>query len=251
MKRIAVYSAAGGTGKSFVAANLASSLFRRGLSVVLCELCPRGLLTTHFGGDFWSDAGVSSSNQKGNAKQRLRNYSLHNDFTLLTPNPSMSSTPGELLLASVRKASELYGANGVIIVDIPTNIGFNSKSPLFTMGLEIVSADPVSVAAACSGMRFDNINNAVYRIAYEKYMVLNKKDLRSSLFEDSASLVEELFGDQLLGVVHYDSAVPEAFACKSLVVEHSPQCQAAADIAELTAALENLIRPLQHSAVND
>ena len=239
VKRIALYSTTGGVGKSFIAANLASSLFQRGFTVVLCELSSLGLLPMHFGGGLQVDT-QTVQNPK---EQHINAYSLHKDFVLLTPNPSVSSTPAELLLAAVNQANKLSGANGVIILDIPTALQFKNKSPLFNVGLEVVSADPVSVAAVCNTKLFGKNCEARYRMAHEDYIILNKKDLRSTLSNDSAMLTETLFGDRLLGSIHYDATVSEAFAHKCLVGQHSSQSQAAADINELTSTLENLLRP--------
>ena len=258
MQRIAIYSASGGVGKSFIAANLAASLFQRGFPVVLCELSSSSLLPVHFGGglqmqndtskgvDEPGSDKVEGSNElagsnevaANNEVESLQTFSLHRDFVLLTPNPSVGSTSDQLLLAAVHQAKKLQRDNGFIIFDIATHTQFNNKSPLFNLGLEIVAADPVSVAAACN----NNLIGAKYRMAHKHYLVLNKKDLRSRLSEDSAIMVEACFGEQLLGAVHYDSNVPEAFASKSLVTEHAPQCQAADDMNGLTNAMENLIR---------
>ncbi len=248
MKRIAVYSTAGGVGKSFIAASLASSLFQRGVTVVLCELSSLCLLPIHFG------AGLQTEAETGDAtngeKQKIHTCSLHQDFTLLTPNTSVPSTPAELLVATVRQANKLHGVNGVIILDIPTNIQFKHNSPLFNIGLEVVSADPVSIATVCNSSIFSQARNTEHRIANEHYMVVNKKDLRSTLSNDSAIIVENLFGKQLLGNIHYDSTVPEAFSHKSLVGDYAPQSRAAADINELAGRIENLIRP-QNDTIKD
>ena len=238
MKSIAVYSTSGGAGKSAIAANLASALFYHGTTVILCELSPSCLLPIHFGGDL-KDRNHALENE---ADQKICRHSLHKDFTLFTPNTFITSTSNELLTAAMYQANKLHAVNGVMILDIPTNLQLQQESPLFDIGLEIVSADPVSVAAVFNKKLFTKARDSKNKVAHNDYIVINKQDFRSDLSKDSAVAIEHFFSSRLLGNIHYDSAVPEAFSHKSLVSEYAPHGQATKDIGELASTVKDLIR---------
>ena len=252
MKRIAVYSGTGGVGKSFIAANMASSLFQRGIRVVLCELSTNSLMSMHFGGSLLTDD--LGEHDKGSVRMKsnvppiydnhqFHSHVLHNDFILLTASSGSGQGIEERLTSAMQYADRMQGMGGLMILDIPTNMQLARSELIFDVELEIVAADPVSVAAACRHHETKKSFESRSGSAHEHYVVINKKDLRLDLSQDAASVAELFFGDSILSCIHYDSAVPESFTHKSLLNDYAPHSQAGMEINELSRTVADLLEP--------
>jgi MinD-like ATPase involved in chromosome partitioning or flagellar assembly len=74
---------------------------------------------------------------------------------------------------------------------------------------------------------------------------LNKVDHRRPIAADVQLLAETALDGQVIGSVHYDEAVSEAFAHKMLVTEYEPQAQAVRDIESLGG---NILRHLKEGS---
>lgn len=250
MKRIAVYSGTGGVGKSFIAANLASSLFQRGVRVALCELSPHNLMSMHFGGSLVADdvrehdKGAMRANRNVpplHENQHFHTHVLHADFTLLAAKAGPGHAFEERLTAALQLAERTHGMGGLMILDMPTNMRPAKDELIVDVELQIVAAEPVSVAAACRRHQTRNALDSGPGRARGHYVVINKIDLRSDLSRDAATVAESLFGNAVISCIHYDTAVPEAFAHKSLLNDYAPHSQAGMEISELSRVFADLL----------
>lgn len=256
MTRIAIYSDAGGVGKSFIAANLAYNLFQQGAIISLCEMSTHKLLPIHFGSSLEEAAKLNSVYQSEQSAgyqikmKKLDTFSLHKDFTLVSLG-AMADIDSDASVVSAMKWSErIYSGKGIMIFDLPTGVRFEHGKTLFDIELEVISADPVSLSASYQRHRSDSDNENEYRLAKERYSVLNKMDLRSELSQDAVSMAENLFSDRLLGCIHFDTAVPESFAHNSLVSEYAPHSQACIDVRNLSGIVYELIRELSPEPIS-
>ena len=238
MPILCVSSAAGGAGKTTLAAHLAAILFDLNQKVVLVELSEQNLLSAHFGGriDGAGGIGVFAGSKDADlldimARQAHR---LHDDFLLVPYGAKLpdAAEPGwiDRALAELSTAApQTEIADHVIILDLPPTMAPERYARFADMFLYVLDCDAKSLAllsaiAARTGAAEPDESS---------FTVLNKVDHRRPIAADVQLLAETVLDGQLIGSVHYDEAISEAFAHKMLVTEYEPQAQAVRDLESL------------------
>jgi len=205
----------------------------------------------HFGGSLASNDlnEVEASAGRANLgaphlhdEHHFRSHVLHADFTLLTANYDSGHLLDERLTAALQHAGRKHHMGELIVVDMPTNMRLAQKDISFDIELEIIAAEPASISAACHRHQSKNVFKATSGLAHGHYVIINKKDLRSELSRDAAVMAESLFGESVISCIHYDAAVSEALAHKSLLNDYAPHSQAAMDIDELSRTIANVLK---------
>ena len=247
MPILCVSSAAGGAGKTTLSAHLAAILFDLNEKVVLVELSDQNLLSAHFGGRIDGAGGIGAF--AGSADTDLleimarQAHRLHDDFLLVPYGAQLPETTdpewidralGELSVA----APQTEIRDHIIILDLPPTMTPERYARHADMLLYVLDCDAKSLAL---------LSAIAARVgaaepADNTFSVLNKVDHRRPIAADVQLLAETALDGQLIGSVHYDEAVSEAFAHKMLVTEYEPQAQAVRDLESLGG---NILRNLR------
>ena len=212
--KILLKSKSGGVGKSFVAASLASALFKENSKVVLVEVCCHSVLPVYFG---------ASSPISNTPKWSFQKHQLHEDFLLLSVIIDHTKPLANLEVILGRALSSVNEFNYLTVLDLQTGFEDGFSPDYFDISIEVVACDPTSVFTS-SETNTDHI-------------VLNKKDLRTKLANDTVHTARDLFGERLLCEIHFDSNVSEAFAHKQLLSRYLPSSPVNMDIERLALKL--------------
>lgn len=221
-KNIVLKSVSGGVGKSFIAANLANSLFRQKQKVVLVEVsfCP--VLPGYFG---------AKQIATQTPAWKFQRYKLHDDFSLFCLRVDHSRALSSIDMYVRNALNSVNELQFVSIIDVQSGLDSLIDASLMDFPVEVISCEPCSIATAT------NVVNG--------HCILNKKDLRSALSHDSVAAVRQLFGDKLLCEIHFDISVQEAFAHKQLLSIYAPESPANHDIGRLATQLIELLNPAE------
>ncbi len=227
-------------------------LFDLDQKVVLVELSDQNLLSAHFGGRIDGAGGIGSYAGSKDADlldiMARQAHRLHDDFLLVPFGAHLPEAAGpdwidralgELSVA----APQTEIRDHIIILDMPPTMAPERYARHADMFLYVLDCDAKSLALLSAVAARIGASEP----ADNTFSILNKVDHRRPIAADIQLLAETVLAGQLIGSVHYDEAVSEAFAHKMLVTEYEPQAQAVRDLESLGG---NILRHLRGSSAS-
>jgi len=257
---LAVFSLAGGVGKTSLVASLGRTLSARGERVLLVDTAAYGLLPFFFGARDQRPGLLRTFNPPGaSAEAPIQLVTLDPESQLgdiqnpdanqgLDANPAIGAHRGQDWLAQ-EVARFGRGANRVLI-DLPTASGATTRRILRLAPVVLVPVAPdmnsvVSVGAIESFFRH---NGNVGGQQIMPYYVLNQFDYSLPLHLDVREILRDQIGDRLLPfALRRSPAVSEALAEGMTVMDYAPSAAVAEDYASLAGWVRSLSAPATQS----
>lgn len=239
---VAVFSLAGGVGKTSLVATLGRALSARGERVLLVDTAAFGLLPFFFG----------ARDQRPGV---LRTFS---------PPPASGDAPIQLVTIDPEDLGPETGSQealsneitkhargvGRIIIDLATASGATTRRVMRLSPLVLVPMVPDmnSVVSISSIDAFFAHNGGTGGKPPPPYYVLNQFDPALPLHLDVREVLREQLGDRLLNfVLHRAPAVSEALAEGMTVMDYAPNSIVAGDFASLAGWVKSLSAPASTS----
>ncbi|UFN47306.1 AAA family ATPase [Roseomonas sp. OT10] len=257
MPLICFTSPKGGVGKTTLAANIAYALSQTGRRILAIDCDPQNALRLHFGAPIAEQEGwLGSLLRQPDMRPALRHTG--SGVVLLPYGASDMTGALGLDVALERQPQLLTGpvrallADGAltIVADMPPgpSQALAALAPIADMIVCVLAAEPMSAALVpeIESGRFLGGGVAGTAAGQRLRVVVNAVNLDSNLSRSAAEAVARHVGWRLLGAVGREEVVAEALACQRLVLDHAPHSRAAADLREVTAAInETLAAPQQ------
>lgn len=254
MPLICICSPKGGVGKTTITANLAYSLARNGYQVLAIDFNNLNLLRLHFGIPLTDPRGLLEKRAMKSDWQN-RAISINKTIQILPYGVSDTETQhrfdrqilsDDLFLPRQLK-SLLSDPQRVILANFPTgcSAALQSISSLASGYLVPILADSASIALQPQIEKMRWLGKS-YNDAIPYYLILNQLNPERTVSQDVANFSHFIFKDKLIGQIHTDECVPEAFSMQKSVFDFNPVSAAAYDIEKLaqTAILKfSLARP--------
>jgi cellulose synthase operon protein YhjQ len=253
---LAVFSLAGGVGKTSLVASLGRALSSRGERVLLVDTAAYGLLPFFFGARDQRPGMLRTFNPPGvSAEAPIQLVTLDPEGqTQENQDPNRgpgAETSQDWLAQEVGRYTR--GANRVLI-DLPTASGSTTRRVLRLGPVVLVPILPdmnsvVSVGAIES---FFRNSAAMAGMGSGKpimpYYVLNQFDYSLPLHLDVREILREQIGDRLLPfALRRSPAVSEALAEGMTVMDYAPNAEVAEDYSHLAEWVRNLSAPATQS----
>jgi len=221
---VAVFSLAGGVGKTSLVATLGRALAALGERMLLVDTASFGLLPFFFGARDQRPGVLRTFSPPGNSSDA--------SVQLITIDPDGfgAEAPGQELLAN-EIARHAHGANRVII-DLATASGATSRRIMRLQPLVLVPVVPDmnSVVSVSSIDAFFQHNSSQPGKSIQPYYVLNQFDSSLPLNLDVREVLRAQLGDRLLPfALHRAPAMSEALAEGMTVVDYAPNSSLAED----------------------
>jgi len=241
---MAIFSLAGGVGKSTIAASLSRALSACGERVLLVEAAPYGMLPFYFGARD-PRPGVLRTfyapNSGVDAPVQMMTVDLE---TLAAETAGQEVVNASGLAQEIRKNEQ--GASRVI-VDLATASGAAVRHILRLSPTILVPVNPdmnsVVSVAAIDAFFHRHSEGSGGKVA--PYFLLNQFDASVPLHLDIREALREQLGDSLLPIaVRRSSAVSEALAEGMTVMDYAPGSEAAEDFNALATWLKSLTTPV-------
>jgi cellulose synthase operon protein YhjQ len=235
---LAVFSLAGGVGKTSIVATLGRALSGRGERLLLVDTAAYGLLPFFFGardqrpGFLRTFAPPPTS---GDSSVQM----ITLDPDTLSPEPSAQ----EALAAEISKHARGLGR---IIVDLPTASGSTARRVMRLSPQILVPLIPdmSSVVSVSSIDAFFQHNNGVPARPSEPHYILNQFDPSLPLHLDVREILREQLGDRLLPfAIRRSPTVSEALAEGMTVMDYAPNSAVADDYSSLAAWVKSSSAP--------
>ncbi len=232
---MAVFSLAGGVGKTSLVATLGRTLSARGERVLLVDTAAYGLLPFFFGAGDQRPGMLRTFSppvSSGDAPIQM--------ITLDPDNFGSETAPQEALTAEISKHARGVGR---VIIDLATASGATTRRimRLAPQILVPLIPDMNSVVSVSSiDAFFDHNGNAAAIHALPNY-VLNQFDSSLPLHLDVREVLREQLGDRLLPfVLRRAPAVSEALAEGMTIIDYAPNSGVAEDFASLASWVKSL-----------
>jgi cellulose synthase operon protein YhjQ len=235
---LAVFSLAGGVGKTSLVASLGRALSSRGEKILLVDTASFGLLPFFFGARDQRPGMLRTFNPPG--------VSTDAPVQLVTLDPDGQAAEAagpEWLMQEVSR----YGRGASrIILDLPTASGSITRRALKLAPAVLVPVVPdmnsvVSVGAIEAFFRHSNANSGGKNLPY---YVLNQFDYSLPLHLDVREILREQIGDRLLPfALRRSPQVSEALAEGMTVMDYAPTAVVAEDYASLAGWVRSLSAP--------
>jgi len=232
---IAVFSLAGGVGKTSLVATLGRALSARGERVLLVDTAAYGLLPFFFG----------AGDQRPGMLRTFSPPASSGDapIQMITLDPEMfgsETAPQEALTAEISKHARGVGR---VIVDLATASGATTRRimRLAPQILVPLIPDMNSVVSVSSiDAFFDHNGGASTNPSLPNY-VLNQFDSSLPLHLDVQEVLREQLGDRLLPfVLRRAPSVSEALAEGMTIIDYAPNSAVAEDFASLASWVKSL-----------
>jgi cellulose synthase operon protein YhjQ len=223
---VAVFSLAGGVGKTSLAATLGRALSARGERILLVDTAAYGLMPFFFGAQDQRPGVLRTFTPPGTSGDA--------PVQMLTIEPETlgpEEASQELLVAEIGKYTRGIGR---VIVDLPTASGATTRRIIKLSPIVLVPMVPdmnsvVSVSSIDSFFEHNATENTK-----QPYYVLNQFDPSLPLHLDIREVLREQLGDRLLPVVlRRTPAMSEALAEGMTVMDYAPNSSLAEDFAAL------------------
>jgi len=238
---LAVFSLAGGVGKTSLVATLGRVLSARGERVLLVDTAAYGLLPFFFG----------ARDQRPGLLRTFSPPIASGDapIQMITLDPEMLDSEASTVEALT--AEILKHARGVsrVIVDLATASGATTRRVMRLSPQVLVPLVPdmCSVVSVSSIDAFFEHNNGVSKPALPHY-VLNQFDPSLPLHLDVREVLREQLGDRLLPfTLRHTPAVSEALAEGMTVLDYAPNSAVTEDFASLAGWVKSLSAPASTS----
>jgi cellulose synthase operon protein YhjQ len=232
---MAIFSLAGGVGKTSLVATLGRALSARGERVLLVDTAAYGLLPFFFGAGDQRPGMLrtfSPPSASGDAPIQM--------ITLDPENFGAETAPQEALTAEISKHARGVGR---VIIDLATASGATTRRimRLAPQILVPLMPDMNSVVSVSSiDAFFDHNGNAAAIHSLPNY-VLNQFDSSLPLHLDVREVLREQLGDRLLPfVIRRAPAVSEALAEGMTTIDYAPNSGVAEDFASLASWVKSL-----------
>jgi len=257
---LAVFSLAGGVGKTSLVASLGRALSSRGERVLLVDTAAYGLLPFFFGARDQRPGMLRTFNPPGvSAEAPIQLVTLdpegqppESQTLNQDPNRSQSPEPNQDWLAQ-EVGRYTRGANRVLI-DLPTASGSTTRRVLRLGPVVLVPIlpDMNSVVSVGAIEAFFRNSAAMAGIGGGKpimpYYVLNQFDYSLPLHLDVREILREQIGDRLLPfALRRSPAVSEALAEGMTVIDYAPNAVVAEDYTHLAEWVRSLSAPATQS----
>lgn len=249
---IAVFSLAGGVGKTSLVAALGRALSSRGEHVLLVDTAVYGLLPFFFGARDQRPGVLRTFNPPG--------PSVDASVQLITLDPESQPSPDsnyahgqspsdpnhDWLLQEIVRLSR---GSGRVIFDLPTASGSTTRRILRMNPIILVPVVPdmnsvVSVSAIESFFRNNSASAHTGGKPVMPYYLLNHFDYSVPLHLDVREILREQIGDRLLPfALRRSSAVSEALAEGMTVMDYAPNAPVAEDYGNLAGWVRSLSAP--------
>jgi cellulose synthase operon protein YhjQ len=235
---MAVFSLAGGVGKTSLVATLGRALSARGERVLLVDTAAFGLLPFFFGATDQRPGQLRTFNPPG--------VSADAPIQMITIDPEgMNAEPGSQESLSGEIAKFARGASRIII-DLATASGATTRRILHMSPLVLIPviADMNSVVSVSSIDAFFEHNSAAAGKPSLPYYVLNQFDATLPLHLDVREVLREQLGERLLPfALRRTPAMSEALAEGMTVMDYAPASALADDFTTLAGWVKSLSAP--------
>lgn len=249
MPLIVFASPKGGVGKTTMAANIADALRRNGRRVLVVDFDPQNTLRLHFGVPLSDGAGFLANLPK---RPDWRNVARQTaSGVMLLPHGAIDIRGALGLSSAIERDPELLAApmrailadpGLVVIADTPPgpSHALNLLAPMASLVVAVLLADATSAALVpeIDNGRFLGQGTMAALFAGRLRVLLNGVDPNARLSRAAAETVARHLGPRLLGAVARDEAVAEALAAQRLILDISPNSQAAEDLREVARGIE-------------
>jgi cellulose synthase operon protein YhjQ len=235
---LAVFSLAGGVGKTSLVATLGRALSARGEKVLLVDTAAYGLLPFYFGARDQRPGQLRTFSPPGAAGDA--------PIQMVTVDPETmgpETAPQETLTGEIAKYS--HGVSRVI-VDLATASGATTRRVLRMSPIVLVPVVPdmSSVVSVGAIEAFFQHNSAAAGTKVTPYYVLNQFDPSLPLHLDVREVLREQLGDRLLPfAIRRAPAMSEALAEGMTVMDYAPNSTVAEDFGSLAGWVKNLSAP--------
>jgi cellulose synthase operon protein YhjQ len=235
---LAIFSLAGGVGKTSLVATLGRALSARGERVLLVDTAAFGLLPFFFGATDQRPGLLRTFSPPGVSSDAPIQMITIDPEGLPADQAGMETLTGEIL-KHARGASR-------IIVDLATASGATTRRimRMAPMVLVPVIPDMNSVVSVSSIDAFFEHNGNVTGKSSLPYYVLNQFDASLPLHLDVREVLREQLGDRLLSfALRRTPAMSEALAEGMTVMDYAPGSSLAEDFATLAGWVKSLSAP--------
>ncbi len=232
---MAVFSLAGGVGKTSLVATLGRALSARGERVLLVDTAAYGLLPFFFGAGDQRPGMLRTFSppvSSGDAPIQM--------ITLDPENFGSETAPQEALTAEISKHARGVGR---VIIDLATASGATTRRimRLVPQILVPLMPDMNSVVSVSSIDAFFDHNGGASTVPSLPNYVLNQFDSSLPLHLDVREVLREQLGDRLLPfVIRRAPAVSEALAEGMTIIDYAPNSGVAEDFASLASWVKSL-----------
>jgi len=235
---LAVFSLAGGVGKTSLVATLGRSLSARGERVLLVDTAAFGLLPFFFG----------ARDQRPGVLRTFTPPGVSGDapIQMLTVDPDTlgpENAPQESLTQEISRNSR---AASRVVIDLATASGATTRRVLRMSPTILVPVIPdmSSVVSVGSIDAFFQRNVSASGQPIMPFYILNQFDPSLPLHLDVREVLREQLGDRLLPfALRRTPAVSEALAEGMTVVDYAPNSTVAEDFGSLAAWVKSLAAP--------
>jgi cellulose synthase operon protein YhjQ len=235
---LAVFSLAGGVGKTSLVATLGRALSARGERVLLVDTAAYGLLPFFFGArDQRLGALRTFTPPGGSGDAPIQMVTI--DPETLGPESAQQESLSQEISRHARVA-------GRVIIDLATASGATTRRVLRMAPTILVPVIPdmSSVVSVSSIDAFFEHNTSGSGQKIQPYYVLNQFDPSLPLHLDVREVLREQLGDRLLPfVLRRTPAVSEALAEGMTVMDYAPNCTVAEDFGSLAGWTKNIAAP--------
>ena len=235
---LAVFSLAGGVGKTSLVASLGRALSSRGERVVLVDTAAYGLLPFFFGARDQRPGVLRTFNPPGS--------SVDAPVQLLALDPESQPVDGNGQDPMAQEILRNGQGASRILVDLPTASGATTRRILRLNPVVLVPVIPDmnSVVSVGAIEAFFRNQNHVTGIQAMPYYVLNQFDTSQPLHQDVREILREQIGDRLLPfALRRSPAVSEALAEGMTVIDYAPNGQVTEDYANLAGWVRSFSAP--------
>jgi cellulose synthase operon protein YhjQ len=232
---LAVFSLAGGVGKTSMVATLGRALAARGERVLLVDTAAFGLLPFFFGATDQRPGQLRTFNPPG--------VSSDAPIQMVTIDPESLSADGSNQESLSGEISKYSRGVSRVIVDLATASGATTRRiiRMSPMVLVPVIPDMNSVVSVSSiDAFFEHNSNPASKPSFP-YYVLNQFDPSLPLHLDVREVLREQVGERLLPfALHRTPVMSEALAEGMTVMDYAPNCPLAEDFAMLAGWVKGL-----------
>jgi cellulose synthase operon protein YhjQ len=235
---LAVFSLAGGVGKTSLVATLGRALSARGERVLLVDTAAYGLLPFFFGARDQRPGVLRTFSPQENSSDAPVQM-----VTIDPENMGPETAAQEPLTGEIAKYSQ---GTSRVIVDLATASGSTTRRLMRLSPIVLVPVIPdmSSVVSVSSIDAFFQRNSAAAGTNVLPFYVLNQFDPSLPLHLDVREVLRERLGDRLLPfVLHRAPAVSEALAEGMTVMDYAPNSGVAENFGSLAGWVKNLSAP--------